>query len=207
MRIVLISDTHGQHDGLVLPAGDLLIHAGDFSKRGRLDEVAKFMDWFGRLPHTHKVLIAGNHDFLAEKDPHVFQSLVPTGVTYLNDSGTAIGGFKIWGSPIQPWFYDWAFNRRRGADIQRHWDLIPTDTDILITHGPPLGVLDKTVGGDLVGCADLIAKVQAVQPRLHVFGHIHEAHGQEVRGATTFVNAAVLDLDYKMVWGATELDL
>jgi predicted phosphohydrolase len=207
MRIVLISDTHGQHDGLRLPPGDLLIHAGDFSAKGRLQEVTDFMQWLTKQPHAHKVLIAGNHDFMAEQDPALFLSLIPPNVIYLNDSGTEIDGLKIWGSPIQPWFYDWAFNRQRGADIRKHWDLIPTDTDILVTHGPPHGVRDKTVDGTLVGCADLMAKVQEIQPKLHVFGHIHEAHGTELHGKTTFVNASVLNLRYMLVWGATELEL
>ncbi len=207
MRIVLISDTHGSHDGLLLPEGDLLIHAGDLSKRGRLTEVTEFMQWFGKQPHRHKVLIAGNHDFMAEKEPGLFQSLIPEGVTYLNDSGTEIEGLKIWGSPIQPWFYDWAFNRKRGAEIKKHWDLIPSDTDILITHGPPYGILDKCENGDVVGCEELLAKVLQINPRLHVFGHIHEAHGMEQRGKTTYVNAAVLNLRYMLVWNATVVEL
>jgi Icc-related predicted phosphoesterase len=207
MRIALISDTHGKHDGLLLPEADLLIHAGDFSQRGRLAEVQDFMAWFAKQPHPHKVLIAGNHDFMAEQDPALFASLIPPGITYLNDSGTEIGGLKIWGSPIQPWFFDWAFNRQRGSDIQKHWDLIPADTDILITHGPPLGALDKTASGEVVGCANLMAKVEEVQPRLHVFGHIHEGHGLEVRGKTTFVNASVLNLRYMLVWEATVVEL
>lgn len=207
MRIVLISDSHSSHDGLQLPPGDLLIHAGDISTRGRLHEVKAFMDWFGRQSHPHKVMIAGNHDFLAEKDPGLFSSLIPEGVTYLNDSGTEVGGLKIWGSPIQPWFYDWAFNRQRGADIKKHWDMIPEDTDILITHGPPHGILDKCESGDVVGCEDLMARVLEVNPKLHVFGHIHEAHGMEQRGKTTFVNASVLNLKYMLAWEATVVDL
>jgi Icc-related predicted phosphoesterase len=207
MRVVLISDTHNQHDGLVLPEGDLLIHAGDFSGRGLLKEVVPFLDWFGRQPHPHKVLIAGNHDFYAEREALQFQSLIPEGVTYLNDSGTEVMGFKIWGSPVQPWFYDWAFNRQRGADIAQHWDLIPPDTDILITHGPPMGVLDKVEGGPNVGCEELIKVVEKVQPKLHVFGHIHEGHGQEQRGKTTFVNASVLNLKYLLVWEPMVVDL
>jgi Icc-related predicted phosphoesterase len=207
MRIALISDSHGKHDGLVLPEADILIHAGDFSQRGRLNEVQDFMQWLDRQPHPHKVLIAGNHDFLAEKEPDLFQSLIPPSVTYLNDSGVEIGGLKIWGSPIQPWFYDWAFNRQRGAEIRKHWDLIPADTDILITHGPPYGILDKTAQGEVVGCADLMERVNAIQPRLHVFGHIHEGHGMEQRGKTTFVNASVLNLRYMLVWEAQVVDL
>lgn len=207
MRIVLISDTHNQHRALQLPEGDLLIHAGDISGRGLQSEVQDFMDWMGRLPYQHKVLIAGNHDFLAERNPEQFASMLPEGVTYLNDSGTEIEGFKVWGSPIQPWFYDWAFNRQRGADIARHWDLIPADTDILITHGPPHGILDRVQDGQHVGCEELLKKVEAIQPLLHVFGHIHEAHGEEQHGTTRFVNASVLNLRYLLVWDATIVDL
>lgn len=207
MRIVLISDTHNQHDGLALPDGDILIHSGDFSGRGRVDEVQRFMDWFGRRPHRHKVLIAGNHDFLAEKDPTAFAQMIPDNVTYLNDSGVEIEGLKIWGSPIQPWFFDWAFNRQRGAEIAKHWALIPEDTDILVTHGPPYGILDKTDDGKLVGCEELIKVVERIRPKVHVFGHIHEAHGSLVKDGTHFVNASVLNLRYMLVWEATVVEV
>lgn len=208
MRIVLASDTHGKHHEFTLPDGDLLIHAGDFTKRGELPEVTAFMQWLGSQPHPHKVLIAGNHDFLAERDPALFASLIPDGVHYLNDSGVELLGMKIWGSPVQPWFYDWAFNRSRGADIQRHWDLIPAGTDILVTHGPPYGILDRTKLGQLVGCEDLTRTLERMhpKPRLHVFGHIHEAHGLLERDGTTYVNASVLNLEYKKTWEATVLD-
>jgi predicted phosphohydrolase len=207
MRIVLISDTHNRHDGIQLPEGDILIHSGDFSGRGLEREVIDFLHWFGKQPHRHKVLIAGNHDFLAEKNPGLFASLIPEGVTYLNDSGAVIEGLKIWGSPIQPWFYDWAFNRQRGADIARHWELIPADTDILVTHGPPFGILDKVENGPHVGCEELLKKIESVQPRLHVFGHIHEGHGELQVGKTKFVNASVLNAKYMLVWDATEVEL
>ncbi len=207
MRIVLISDTHNLHNTLSLPEGDLLIHAGDFSGQGLQREVMAFLDWFGRQPHPHKVLIAGNHDFLAEKNPELFESLIPEGVTYLNDSGTEIEGLKIWGSPVQPWFHDWAFNRQRGAEIAQHWELIPQDTDILITHGPPFGILDKVERGPNVGCEELIKKVESVQPMLHVFGHIHEQHGELQQGKTKFVNASVVNHRYLVVWDATIVEL
>lgn len=207
MRIVLISDTHNQHDGLVLPDGDILIHAGDFSGRGRVDEVGRFMQWFGKQRHPHKVLIAGNHDFLAEKDPMTFASLIPDNVTYLNDSGVVMEGLKIWGSPIQPWFFDWAFNRQRGKDIAKHWALIPEDTDILVTHGPPHGILDRADDGKLVGCEELIKVVERIRPKIHVFGHIHEAHGSLLQNGTHYVNASVLNLRYMLVWEATVVDI
>jgi 3',5'-cyclic AMP phosphodiesterase CpdA len=207
MRVVLISDTHNQHDGLELPDGDLLIHAGDFSGRGLQSEVLSFLNWFGKQRHRHKVLIAGNHDFLAEKNPALFESFVPEGVIYLNDSGCEIEGFKIWGSPVQPWFYDWAFNRQRGAEIAQHWALIPEDTDILITHGPAHGILDKVENGPHVGCEELLKRIEGIQPMLHVCGHIHEAHGEILKGNTKFVNASVLNARYMRVWEATVVEL
>lgn len=196
MRLVLISDTHGKHNEVAVPEGDLLIHAGDISGRGRPHEIQAFMDWFGARPHPHKIFIAGNHDFLAEDKPDQFLAMVPTNVTYLNDSGTEVEGIKIWGSPIQPWFHNWAFNRQRGPEIAKYWDLIPPDTDILITHGPPFGILDRIVHGDRVGCEDLLAKLQSQKPKLHVFGHIHEAYGHIERDGVQYVNASVLDIRY-----------
>ena len=155
--------------------------------------------WMGALPHRHKVMIAGNHDFFFEKYPRQVKKVI-TNIEYINDSGTTIEGFKIWGSPVQPWFYDWAFNRKRGQDIRKHWDLIPTETDILITHGPPFGILDQTIRGEKVGCEDLTDIVQnRVKPSLHVFGHIHEAYGQEQIGETLYVNASMVDLAYRPV--------
>ena len=161
MKIVCISDTHDKHNQLELPDGDMLIHAGDVSSQGKQIQVEAFLKWFSAQPHKHKIFIAGNHDFFFERMPEDYiQSLIPENVIYLNDSGVTIEGLKIWGSPVQPWFYDWAFNRKRGKDIRKHWDLIPTNTDILITHGPPFGILDATNSGEKVGCEDLLDVVQ-----------------------------------------------
>ena len=196
MKIVCISDTHSLHNRMEIPDGDLLIHAGDVSSRGGMSEIADFNEWLGKLPHLHKVIIAGNHDFGFERYPKESKALI-TNAKYLNDSGIAIKGLKIWGSPIQPWFYDWAFNRKRGKEIRKHWNMIPTDTDILITHGPPFGILDDTERGEKVGCADLMDIIQTrVKPRLHVFGHIHEAYGQQQVDDTLFVNASMVNLAY-----------
>lgn len=207
MRIIFLSDTHTHHDELTVPEGDMVVHAGDFSYRGLENEVAGFFEWFSALPHPFKVFIAGNHDFMAERAPDLFRSMLPANLIYLEDSGVEIAGIRIWGSPVQPWFFDWAFNRQRGPDIRKHWDLIPDDTDLLITHGPPFGILDRVVrDGKQVGCADLLEKVQAVQPRVHVFGHIHEAYGQVQREGTLYLNASVLDERYRLVNQAIVLD-
>jgi Icc-related predicted phosphoesterase len=205
MRLVCLSDTHGLHDQIVVPDGDLLLHAGDVSRRGKLSEIIEFNRWLGTLPHPHKVVIAGNHDFLFEKEPSLAASLISNAV-YLNDSGVEIGGIRIWGSPISPEYHDWAFNRERGAEIRRYWDMIPPETDILITHGPPRGVLDQTQGGHLAGCADLAEVVEKIGPKLHLFGHIHEAYGQLRLGNTLYVNASVLNFSYEPVHPVVVLD-
>jgi predicted phosphohydrolase len=193
MKILCISDTHGRHDALQLPPADMIIHAGDFSAFGQKDDAHRFLDWFSRLPYRHKVFIAGNHDFLAESNPERFARLVPDNCIYLNDSGATVAGIRIWGSPITPLFHHWAFNRRRGPEIRQHWNLIPDEVDILVTHGPPLGMLDRIVRGDRAGCADLLERVQQVKPRLHLFGHIHEDYGIRAAEDTTFINASCLN--------------
>ncbi|MEM0998613.1 MAG: metallophosphatase domain-containing protein [Bacteroidota bacterium] len=207
MRIVFISDTHNRHADLELPAGDLLVHAGDFSSRGREWEVREFMAWFSQQSHARKVVVAGNHDFLAENDPAAFAALVPAGVDYLNDSGVEIGGLQIWGSPVQPEFYDWAFNRKRGPEIARHWALIPEGTDLLVTHGPPYGALDKTTRGEPVGCKDLRKLVEAIRPRIHVFGHIHEAYGTYTEAGVHYINASSLDERYLLRHAPVVVDI
>jgi Icc-related predicted phosphoesterase len=199
MRIVCLSDSHGQHRAVPIPPGDVVIHAGDVSKRGENEELADFLDWFGGLPHRYKIFVGGNHDFLLEDAPRDFARMVPDNCLYLNDSGVEIEGITVWGSPITPFFFDWAFNRHRGADIRKHWDLIPARLDILVTHGPPYGILDRTARGQRVGCEELLSVVERLRPRLHLFGHIHEAYGQVEMDGTRFVNASVLDLHYRRV--------
>ena len=198
MQTTLISDTHGLHNKLNLKGGDLLIHAGDVSGRGSEQEVMEFLKWFKTQDYTHKIFIAGNHDWFFELESYEYiQKIIPKEIIYLNDSGIRIDGFNIWGSPIQPEFLSWAFNRERGTQIDKHWQMIPKNTDILITHGPPLGILDKTTRGEAVGCEMLLKKVNEIKPKLHVFGHIHEGYGILEKENTTFVNASVLDIGYR----------
>jgi Icc-related predicted phosphoesterase len=199
MKIVFISDTHGQHENLVLPEGDMIIHAGDVSKRGGMAEMEDFLYWYESLPFKHKVFTVGNHDFLAENAPSLFKKLIPDNCIYLENNDVVIEGIRIWGSPITPWFYDWAFNRQRGADIAKYWAKIPKGTDILVTHGPPHDILDRTTRGDLTGCEDLRLKIEEIKPKYHVFGHIHEAYGMKMVGDTTFINASILNEQYRMV--------
>ena len=190
LALVCISDTHGRHREIPVPAGDVFLFAGDLSNRGDPHDVSDFNDWLGTLPHPHKVMICGNHDFHFERDPADARRRI-TNATYLQDEGAEVLGLKVWGSPWQPRFFDWAFNLDRGPDIAARWKLIPDDTDILITHGPPAGILDQPRRGGPVGCVDLLDRVQEVKPKLHLFGHIHEARGVLDTPDTLFVNASI----------------
>jgi Icc-related predicted phosphoesterase len=170
--------------------------------------VQEFLNWFQALPHRYKIFIAGNHDFFFERaTAQEVEEVIPPNVIYLNDSGITIEGINIWGSPISPFFYNWAFNRQRGADIKKHWDLIPVNTNILVTHGPVAGILDKTIYGDSVGCADLKATVELIKPKYFICGHIHEAQGVYESEGTTYINASVLDERYRLVNEAIELEV
>lgn len=196
MRIVFISDTHGQHDRITVPEGDMLIHAGDISSHGRVEEVCSFLEWFAGQPHPHKVFVGGNHDFCLEERGEAFREAVPEGCTYLLNNAAEVGGIKLWGSPVTPWFMDWAFNVDRGEPIRGVWSRIPDDTELLITHGPPYSILDRTFFGEPVGCEELLPAVKKIRPRVHVFGHIHEAYGQCEIDGTLFINCSVLDKRY-----------
>lgn len=205
MKITCISDTHNQHNNIPskhLAGGDCIIHSGDMTGRGSRVEVEAFLEWYNELPYTHKVLIAGNHDFFFEEAPEYEIEAVLAkypNIIYLNDSGVEIEGLKIWGSPVQPWFYSWAFNRK-GTEICKHWDLIPLDTDILITHGPAKGYLDLTLNGDVTGCPYLLEKISELTDlKLFVHGHIHEAYGRvDFPDGGVFLNASVLNARYVM---------
>jgi Icc-related predicted phosphoesterase len=191
------------HEKLVLPQGDILIHAGDFTGRGKPWEVEEFFDWLDRQSKEfkHIIFIAGNHDMSFEyKHPWVVDMLksLPSNVHYLEDSEIVIDGIKFYGSPWQPEFFNWAFNLPRGKALAEKWNMIPHDTDVLITHGPPMNILDYTAR-DMwnVGCLHLFDKVQQVKPKLHVFGHIHEGYGIKEQDGIIFVNASSATLKYE----------
>ena len=195
MKVIAISDTHNLHHQLSIPKGDLLIHAGDLSYKGSLEEIQDFLNWFAQQPHPHKIFIAGNHDFYLEDiTPEKLSELIPPNVHYLNDTLLEIEGITIWGSPVTPIPYKrWAFNRERGADIQQHWDLIPQHVDILIVHGPAQGILDKTLKDEQVGCQNLLKSIATKKPKFFIFGHIHEARGIHQHQGTTYINASSVD--------------
>lgn len=208
IKIVCISDTHCQHKALTIPQCDILIHAGDWTHRGEENNTIDFLKWLEMQPARHRVFVSGNHDFLCERNPTKFGELLaihaPTSI-YLEDQSIVIEGFKIHGSPVSPEFCNWAFNRHRGTDIQRHWDMIPSDVDVLITHGPILGYGDKlsSIGsqpGTHIGCQNLLNTIDTRfhSLKLHVSGHIHEGAGTYKHGEIIVVNASVLDERYRL---------
>jgi len=182
LRIVCISDTHMIHKELVVPDGDVLIHCGDFTKyKSSKSDIVPFNEWLGTLPHKVKIVIGGNHDnCLPEKNIEKCQKLL-SNATYLQDSGITVEGVKIWGSPWQP--SRGLFKRANAFStsvpkIIKRWQMVPDDTDILITHVPPLGILDLSHHGNKVGCPDLRNHcITKIKPKVHLFGHCHDETG------------------------------
>jgi predicted phosphodiesterase len=184
--LVALSDTHGYP--CQVPDGDVLVHAGDVTDDGSLADLARAADWLHALPHRHKVLVAGNHDAcLRDCRDEALRLLGP--IHYLEDAEVTLAGLRIWGSPWTPEFGGWPFMLPRGAALAAKWALIPQGLDVLVTHGPPHGILDE-VWGRAEGCEELADRVAAAAPRLHVFGHIHEGHGTRWRGRTLFANVS-----------------
>jgi Icc-related predicted phosphoesterase len=194
VRIIAVSDTHGHHNSLKIPDGDIFVHAGDITAFGTETNLQDFNDFLGRLPHPTKLVIAGNHDFGIERDPQGSEEIL-TNCIYLQDQGYEINGISFYGSPWQPWFHDWAFNLQRGEEIRAKWELIPENTHVLITHGPPYGHGDQTDQGARVGCQDLLEIIEQVRPLVHIFGHIHESYGITSNEHTRFINASVVNRD------------
>lgn len=192
MKIVALADVHNQKP--VLPEGDMLVIAGDLTGHGNLRELARFAAWLRKQPHRHKVLIAGNHDFCLQKwseQQEAENMLGGEGIVYLRDQAVEIEGLKIYGTPWQPWFYDWAFNLERGPEIAAKWELIPEKLDLLITHGPPAGFGDMTDRGEAVGCADLLRAIELKRPRFMCYGHIHEAPGHWDHQGMSLINCSI----------------
>jgi Icc-related predicted phosphoesterase len=203
VKITLISDTHNKHKQVTssLPGGDLLLHAGDISSMGHQHEIREFCKWFRDLNYKRKVFIAGNHDWGFQREPVKSREIVDfyAGIDYVEDVTLEIEGVKIWGSPWQPWFYNWAFNLPRGGEaLEKVWNEIPVGIDILITHSPSKGTLDTVEGRrhDELGCELLTKRISEVRPKIHVCGHIHTGYGYVYKDGTHFFNAAVLDERY-----------
>lgn len=206
MIIDCISDLHGFLPQL--EGGDLLIIAGDLTARDQPIEYDQFARWLDRQKYKCKIVIAGNHDGLLQRFPCRVRWDYKQGramgrlysATYLLDSAEEFEGLKIWGSPWTPTFLNWHFMKDRGEQIKAIWDLIPNDIDILVTHGPPHGILDRNINGEHCGCEELRETSFRIAPKLHVFGHIHEQGGKTINTTlTTFVNASIMNERYNPV--------
>lgn len=189
MRIIAISDTHQKHRKIKIPDGDVFVFAGDMTNFNRSKQhYIDFNNWLGTLPHPNKLIIAGNHDELFQKNQAEARGYM-TNCTYLEDDEIVIDGVKFYGTPWQKYFYGWAFNLPPGSNhLKEKWNAIPDDTDVLITHSPPFQIFDTEMGKNL-GCELLTNRVFEVQPKIHVFGHIHGSCGKAgLVGNTLFFN-------------------
>lgn len=194
LKILSLSDTHGSHSKIKLPNTDILIHSGDFtgSKLAEESEFFNFIDWYSIQNSKHKILVAGNHDgFIYNHNREARDYMQNKNIIYFEDSSETIEGIKFYGSPWSGEYNDWYFmlNKKR---IAMAFDLIEKDTDILITHTPPYGYLDKA-GNNKLGCPILAKKILTL-PNLkyHFFGHIHESRGKMKRKGIEFINSSMI---------------
>lgn len=212
MKICIISDSHTYHDAIKIPDGiDILIHCGDNTIYGEIWEMKKFLIWFGNQKPRHKIFINGNHEVMVWKQNYTKQMVEDhnkgflTNIHYLEGERLGLMGLNFYGDPRTPEFFDWAYMYRR-EDGARIWQGVPDSTDVLITHGPPAGIMDnvKPTGiydREKAGCDDLLEKVKEIKPKLHCFGHIHHTYGwlrpaNPALNETLFVNAAICDSRY-----------
>lgn len=188
MRILHLSDTHGCHHLLRdLPEADVVVHSGDLCMVGTEQEALDFLKWFCDLPYRHKIFICGNHD-----DCLYGANIggLDDNVHYLCNSGIEIEGLKFYGVPM--FMCDCVTDRQN-----LNYDKIPIDTDILITHTPAYGILDFDDNINY-GSEVLLQAVTNVNPRIHLFGHIHKQHGITTIETTIFSNGAIMNEDYSI---------
>lgn len=203
MKLTLLSDTHNCHHNLKIPGGDIIIHSGDISNRGFDIEIENFCEWYKDLNYEYKIFIAGNHDFYFQDNPDKSKKILQKyNIIYLEDDFIYVGEYpnfiKIYGTPYQPTYYNWAFNLpRHGLELKEKWDNIPNDVDILITHTPPFGILDK-INNLNVGCELLKDKIIDINPKIHVFGHIHK-NGYYYNKKTHFFNASIINENFEQM--------
>lgn len=211
-KLVAISDTHNRHRDVKVPKGDVLIHCGDFLGSQSEFQLKDFLKWFSAHPHELKILIAGNHDGLVESDSqHFTKTCSNLGITYLQDREFVWNDIKFYGTPYTPEFNDWFFSYKRGIDAKLQHSKIPSDTDVLITHGPPMFILDKAFPDIALdpplGCENLTNTYLAgkIAPKIHFFGHIHGSYGSIKKAlgpdptkVTHFLNCSQLDESYNV---------
>lgn len=194
MKIVCTADTHAFTPEL--PEGDVLIFAGDYSERGNLLEFEIFLRWISQVGNRYKkvIFVPGNHDIYCEKNLSVVKTEMQ-GMTVLNGDSITFEGVLFWGSPITPEFNNWAF-MKKPEEMKQVWSRMHPETDVLITHGPPQGILDRVSDTNFdIGCPELLKKVLEVKPKYHIFGHIHEGYGMVEKNGTTFINVSYRDYE------------
>ena len=218
MKITFFSDTHTEHNMVIIPNTDILVFTGDCSGRGSRQDTIDFLNWFSKQPSKHKVMIAGNHDFFFEVQRQEVINIMPDNIHYLEDSSITIEGIKFYGSPVTPYFHNWAFNKYRNTTksgeyspdlykgIKEHWDEIPNDTDIMLSHGPSADALDllcekfrKPNEHPNVGCMDLSIALKRVKPKILAFGHIHETYGTQQVEDILHINSSVMNENYECI--------
>jgi len=205
INVTLLSDTHTKERNVLVNGGDLILHSGDVMNSGYdWEDLYEFLQWFSELPYKMKVFIPGNHDRFIENNPvdawKMINEFHDKGVRCLIDDFVDFEGLKIYGSPWQPEFYNWAYNLpRNGKELEEKWNNIPDDTDILLTHGPAWGILDTVVNRRDVnlGCEMLAKRLETLKPLIHNCGHIHTGYGYVEKNGTHFFNSAILDERYR----------
>ncbi|HET7600600.1 MAG TPA: metallophosphatase domain-containing protein [Gemmatimonadales bacterium] len=193
MRVVALSDTHNKHAELVVPDGDLLVHAGDLTAWGTDAELAATLDWLAGLPHRHKLVVAGNHDRAFARNGVASRAAARArGIWYLEGAGVEIRGLRVWGGPWTPphrrriWAYELPL-----AERAREWAAIPADVHVVVTHTPAAGILDLGDRGHRLGCPALRARLRQLPAlRAHVCGHLHEGRGELTQDGVRYVNAS-----------------
>ena len=200
MKIAAFSDSHWKLDKLVVPDADVVVCAGDWSvSNGSMSDLLKFGLFVKNLKAKHKLIIAGNHDWIAEQSPDMTKQVIEeAGGTYLCDSGVTIDNINFWGSPWSPEFMRWAF-MKPDYELSRVYGKIPNNTDVLITHSPPYGTLDRLPDYQNVGSQALEERIKSLKPAVHIFGHIHCGYGAAYSDNTAFYNVSVCDDDYNLV--------
>ena len=205
-RLVLLSDTHTYLDQVDVPDGDILLHAGDISFGGEPKEIRQFNADMEKLPHKHKAFIAGNHDFLFEENPDLAKSFI-TSACYLRDNLVEFDGVKVYGSPWVNKYFDWAFMLPEEG-LRVMFEGIPEGLDVLLTHGPPYGILDVVNrGGGHVGSKELLKAIQRAKPKIVVFGHIHEGYGYMEQDGIKYYNASINTVGYDPINSPFVVDL
>ena len=203
MKTLIISDSHNYHNDIEIPNGiDCIIHAGDCTNYHDLSmneqEFNSFINWYSKLNIKHKILIAGNHDASLTQKYNV-ERVKKLGIKYLEHGYCEIENKLFFGSPYTPTFGNWYFMKSKEI-IHKYWEQMEDGIDVLITHGPPFGILDLVDNFEFkqAGCPSLLNHVRRIKPKFHIFGHIHDNndclnHGIMIREDITFINASLVE--------------